>query len=304
MSSPFGPLHLFVDPRARGARRAARELVDTLRSRDVAVDGVATPDPNETPAAVRAALADGVRYLVAVGGDATVHAVVNGMIDRDGPVAADAVLGVVAAGRTCDFARTFGLDRPVERVAGYLASDHVMPIDVGLVDYHDPRGCQARRAFVNIAQVGYGAEALRRARRYRALGRVGALLGAYAAIATLDRREAAVRVAHTEICVPVVNLVVANGQFLGNGMKIAPRALPDDGRFNVQVFTGERSQVFTMSSAIYRGEHLPHPNVVEYQSPVVAVDPQVPLAVEADGQVLGTTPATFALLDRALRLKI
>ena len=70
-------------------------------------------------------------------------------------------------------------------------------------------------------------------------------------------------------------------------MKVAPRALPDDGKFNVQVFTGQRSQVFLMTTQIYRGEHLPHPEVVEYQSATAEVAPEIPLPVEADGEYLG-----------------
>ncbi|MBA2529747.1 MAG: diacylglycerol kinase family lipid kinase [Euzebyales bacterium] len=317
-AAAFGPMRLVVNPRAgRGAvARNLPTLTGALRQRGLDFDVVETTVAGGTAAVTRRALDEGVRYLVAVGGDGTVHEVVNGMFERSSsgggegrpavrPVVDGVVLGVAGAGSGCDFIRTFGLDREPVVIARHLATDATMDIDVGVADYRDAQGRPARRLFANIAQVGYGAEVVRRAARYpRFLGRVRYLLGAYAAIATLHRQETEVVVAHTSTTLPVVDLVVANGQFFGGGMKVAPRALPDDGRFNIQVFTGERSQVFVMTSAIYRGEHLPHPNIVEYQSPTVQLAPADPLPVEADGEVLGTTPAAFSLLRRVLRLKI
>ena len=49
---------------------------------------------------------------------------------------------------------------------------------------------------------------------------------------------------------------------------------------------------------------IPDPNIVELKGSTIHVDADRPLAVEADGRVLGSTPATFSVLRRALRLKI
>ena len=313
MSSPLGLMRLIVNPRAGRGKTGQQlpRLRRALEERGLDYDVVETTAPGHATRAAEEALAEGVRYLVAVGGDGTVHEVVNGMFrlgdDSDviEPIAPDAVLGVVAAGSASDFIRTFGLDRSVEYLAKHLATEHTMPIDVGVVTYTDLAGKPARRLFVNIAEVGWGAEVVRRVARYpRFLGRVRYLVGAYAAMATLARQETEVTVAHTSVTVPVTMLVVANGQFFGGAMKVAPRALPDDGKFNVQVFTGQRSQVFLMTTQIYRGEHLPHPNIIEYQSESASIAPAVPLPVEADGEYLGTTPATFSLLEQSLRLKL
>jgi diacylglycerol kinase family enzyme len=55
---------------------------------------------------------------------------------------------------------------------------------------------------------------------------------------------------------------------------------------------------------VYRGEHLPHPDIRLAKRAKVSVSGPVPLLVEADGEVLGHTPATFEVLPAALRLKV
>lgn len=321
MSHPLGRMCLIANPRAGngGVGTNLPGLLAALDARGLEHEVVETEGPSHAGVAAREALERGCRYLVAVGGDGTVHEVLNGMfadVDLDPDAAAgelapepralvpEAVLGVAAWGSGGDFARTFGLDRKPEILVRRLADDRIHPVDVGVATFLDRRGRPARRLFANIAEVGWGADVVRRVERYpRFLGRVRYLLGAYASILGGTRQETEVTVAAGRVPLPLVNLVVANGQFFGGGMKVAPRALPDDGKLNVLAFTGPRSQVFTMTIRIYRGEHLPDPQISEWQSPTVEVAPAVALPVEADGEYLGTTPAAFRLLDTALRLK-
>ncbi len=307
MAHPLGTLCLIVNPHAgRGAvARNLPDLREALAGRGLDHKVVETRGPGEATTAAREALQGGCRYLVAVGGDGTVQEVVNGMFDGDEPIAPDAVLAVASSGSGCDFVRTFGLSRSPQVLARHFATDAVMPIDVGRATYHDAGGRPCERLFVNIAEVGYGAEAVKLAHRLpRWFGRSRYLFGAWGAIRRMTRPETTVTLGHTTQTRPLVNLVVANAQFFGGGMKVAPRALPDDGKFNVQLFFGQRSQVFLLTQKLYKGEHVPHPQISEYQSPIVQVDGPVALPVEADGEVLGNTPATFSLLQRALQLKI
>jgi diacylglycerol kinase (ATP) len=307
MTHVLGRLRLIVNPLSGSGKVAATlpEISRALDAKGLDHDIVETDAGGSATRLAREALESGCEFLVAVGGDGTVHEVVNGMFADDEPVSPRAVLGVIPAGSGCDFARTFGLNLSPQLLAKHFASETIQPIDVGKMTYVDLEGNPAERYFANIAEVGYGAECVRKAARYpRRMGRFRYLLAAYGAIRAMSRPETTVSLAHTDATQPLVNLVVANAQFFGGGMKVAPRALPDDGRYNVQIYSGPRSQVFTLTTKIYKGEHLPNPDISEYQSPTVSVDPPVPLPVEADGEYLGTTPATFRLLPKALRLKI
>ncbi len=308
MATPFGPVRLIVNPRAgRGASAAlAPDLVAALRREGVEADAVTTQAPGHAVALASEALDADRRHLCAVGGDGTVHEVVNGMFDGQEPRHPEAVLALAQTGSGGDFARTVGMSRlSPQALARRMATDQVMPVDVGTVACRDADGQEATRLWINVAEVGWGAEVVRRAPRWpRRFGRFRYLLAAYGAIAATRRPPATITLDHTTVERPLVAAVIGNGQFFGGGMKVCPRALPDDGRFNVQIFWGSRSQVFSLTTRIYRGEHVPHPNIVEQQSATVAVDADEALAVEADGEPLGTTPARFGLLPRALRLKL
>lgn len=309
VTSPYGTMLLVANPGAgRGRNAVLPRLEEALRRRGLAFETAVTDAPGDAARLAREAVEDrDLRFLVAVGGDGTVHEVVNGLVDAatGAPRASDVVLGAVAGGSGCDFIRTFGLDRAPERMVAHLDGEGRMPIDLGRARLTGPDGRPRTVLFANVAEAGYGALVVERAAAMpRWVGRARYLLGILSAVRRFELVDATVTVDHTSVAEPMSNVIVANGQFFGGNLKVAPRALPDDGRLNVQIWRGEARDVFLQTPKLRVGEHLSSPDVREYQSTTVRVDARRPIVVEADGEVLGTTPATFDVLGHALHLKV
>ena len=304
----LGPMLVIVNPRAgNGTRDVLDRLVAALRSTGIVPEVATTAGPGDATRIAREAVDEGRRLLVAVGGDGTVHEIVNGMVDvgtgsphGDGPV-----LGVVPAGSGCDLVRTFGLDRPPEVLARHLAGPAVTSIDLGRVRLRDRDGRATARVFANIAEVGFGGAVARASARLpRRLGERRYRLGIVAAWGGFRRVPMTVRHDGGVHRAELSNVVVANGQFFGGGLKVAPRSLPDDGRFDVQAWGGTVTDVLRAARQLRDGSHLARPDVRAWPSATVSVEGDGPLAVEADGELLGFTPASFDVLPRALSLKV
>jgi diacylglycerol kinase (ATP) len=101
------------------------------------------------------------------------------------------------------------------------------------------------------------------------------------------------------------DVVVANGQWHGGAMWLAPEARPDDGLFDVLLIGDVTKADFLLTAPkIYRGTHLSHPKVELLRSARVRVDAPVRLPIELDGEQVGTTPATFEVVPGALRIRV
>ena len=309
MTSPFGPLVLIANPNAgRGTvDRALPRIERVLAEKNLSYRIVRTTHPGHATEAARQALRDGERYLVAVGGDGTVHEVVNGMVENGGPLAADAVLGVVAAGSGCDFVRSFGLPGEPVQGAAHLAGDQVRPIDVGTVTFTD-QDVTRTRCFVNIAEAGLGGAVVARAAGLKGFGRFlgGARYAAGFWLTLPGFRPAAVQLDADGQAFGwrAFNVVVANCRFYGGGMQISPKSDPGDCLLDVLVMTGPKSDAFTTLPKVYSGTHLPHRNIAELRAGRILLDADRPLLVEADGEMLGTTPASFGIIPSGVRLKV
>jgi len=114
-----------------------------------------------------------------------------------------------------------------------------------------------------------------------------------------------VRVDDAERSGPMYDVIVANGRFLAGGMMITPEAEPDDGLFDVLLIgdVTKRDLMLTLPK-IYRGTHLPHPKAELLRGAKVSITAPIPLPIELDGEQPGTTPGTFEVVPRALRLRV
>jgi diacylglycerol kinase family enzyme len=246
----------------------------------------------------------GVRFLVAVGGDGTIHEVVNGMF-RDGrPIMEEPVLGLVPAHSGCDLVRSFGLPGDVDAACGHLLGDSTYPCDVLKVAFRGPDGVPTIRYSVNLAEIGFGA-----AVAARVGGRSGRLRSFRAFWSTFARtrvRDVRIEADRTVYEGPALNVIVGNAQFASGGVRLSPHSFPGDGVADVLVFTGPRSDAYTLLPAIYRhGDHVPHPHIREMRAKIrVSIDADRPLPIVADGEYLGTTPATFQMVPRSILLKL
>ncbi len=282
-------------------------LVTALRAEGVHPELSLTAAPGHATELARRAAEAGRGYLIAVGGDGTVHEVVNGLVDAGtGTVRGqDPVLGVVPGGSGCDLVRTFGLDRTPEVLAKHLATDATVRIDLGRVHYLDADGREQVRLFANVAEVGYGGSVSRLANRLpRRVGPARYSLAIVGSVPWFRRVVTSVEVDGGTVREPVCNVVVANGQFYGGGLKVAPRALPGDGALNVQSWGGHPIDVIRAQPQLRTGSHLARADVREWSSRRVGVTTARPVHIEADGEFLGTTPARFDVLPQVLRFKL
>lgn len=307
MSSPFGQLVLIASPSEEGGRIGDELPVIErhLWAMGLAHRLVRVEDHAGAERAATEALLAGDRFLVAVGGDRLVHEVANGMFDQGRPADPEAVLGVVAAGAQSDFIRTFGLPSDTERACRHLQGDRLFPIDAGAVVATTSDGGEVRRQFVNIAEIGLGAAVARRTGGLpKGLGRARRFLGFWLALTAFRPTDVLLTGDRRTWQGRVHGVIVANCQYQGGGMRISPKSWPDDGYLDVLVMKGPKSDSFTILPKTYLGEHLPHPNIVEYRSRTLRVESSRRLLIQADGELLGTTPATFEVIPKAIRLKI
>lgn len=306
MTSAFGPMLLICNARSGrgGVARALPEVRSHLEQRGLEYEIADTGHPGHATEIAREALGRGVRFLVAVGGDGTVHEVVNGMIDNDSAADPDAVLGVVAAGTGSDFIKTFGIPALPGHAVAHLDGPESFPIDIGKITYQK-EGATATRYFPNIAEAGIGAETVARAQRLpRWLGPTVYLAAFWLTIARWRSSTVKVDLVDRTYEGPMNNLIVANGQFFGGGMKIAPKAAPTDGLLDIQIEHARKREAIALVPKIFKGQHVPHPDILEAKRVKVSIEADRPLLIEADGEILGHTPATFEVLRDVIRLKV
>ncbi|MBV8529001.1 MAG: diacylglycerol kinase family lipid kinase [Candidatus Dormibacteraeota bacterium] len=309
MSTPYALRTLVVvNPASAGGSTMHRwgHGEHMLHALGIAFDVHVTTAPGSATGAVRDALRDGMQRVVAIGGDGTLNEVVNGFFDEHGaPLGAHAALCLVTSGSGGDFARTAHIPRSQARALRALLSGRTRTIDAGRIDFADG----SLRFFVNVADCGVGGEVVARVNRSRVKG--GGMRGSavflYQSLATLlqySGLDVAVTVDGRLIERRVQSVVVANGRYIGGGMRIAPDAELDDGLFDVVIVeSAGRLKTIRGVPSLYRGTHVRRPQVEVCRARQVRIDHgSTPLLFDVEGEQVGQTGATITCLPGALRL--
>ncbi len=258
---------------------------------------------------------EGRRLVIACGGDGTISEVANGILGSG----KDVELGILPSGTGGDFRRTLDIPARAADAARVLRCGRALRIDVGRVSHLNREGAEETRYLLGVASVGMSTDIIGRVkeensrwlggpRSGRMRGRLSfAVAGARSTLA-LPKTEVVVRLDEgPERRLTVANFCVANARYFGGGMKVAPEALLDDGRFDV-VSIGDLStlKILTNAHKLYRGTHLGMDEVRTARARIVTVRPAQKnreVAIEIDGELPGRLPARFELLPKALRVR-
>jgi diacylglycerol kinase (ATP) len=310
-----GPPHLkqtlFIINPASARGTTLRAWADARR--EVVAAGVdfnehLTTRAGEATEVAREALNSGMMHIVAVGGDGTLSEVVNGYFDDCGRVInSDAAIGLLPSGTGSDFRRSLGLTSRGDSI-GRLINSETRLLDAVRAEFQDLDGASVSRVFINVASFGLGGDVSALVNKWReSLPRWigGSARFAAAAIAALGRyRNVSVSLRLDERAMTINSnlIVVANGRFAGGGMMLAPHAELDDGLLDVIVTDrATRLDVIRELPRIQRGAHLKNPKVTEMRAREVSINSEEPMAIDLDGEMVGSTPARLRVLPSAIR---
>jgi YegS/Rv2252/BmrU family lipid kinase len=276
------------------------------RAGDLGLTGrsVLSRGPGELGELAARSVAEGAGLLVVVGGDGTVHEVVDGLMKAGR--AAEVELAVLPRGTGKDFVRSLRIPRSFGDAIELARSGAAREIDVGRATYRAPDGTDAEAFFANFGGVGIsGAIADRSNRTSKELG--GRLSFIWATLTVFARWRSAAMTLDVDgerRSGQMFEAVAMNGDYTAGGMWMAPEASPDDGLLDfVTIGDVTKLDFVTTFPKIYRGTHLSHPKIDLLRGRRLSVDADTPLPVVLDGEQPGTTPVTFEIVPKALRVR-
>jgi YegS/Rv2252/BmrU family lipid kinase len=277
-----------VNPVAAGGRTAGlwRRLEPTLRQHFSTLSVSPTTAPGDAEVfARRWAIDHPGGPIIVLGGDGTVHEVVNGLIDGPG----GSPLGVIPGGTGNDFVRNAGLPLDPDAAMNRLRGGASRRVDLGQLRFRGADGRDHRRVFLNSASVGVSPRANRLAHSIRRVlpGRICYTLGGI--LALLLEGQGRYRISAGSALTydgRALNVTIANGACFGGGMRISPQSSLTDGLME-QVIIGPIGGVRALLalSRLYAGTHVTMRgvSVTPTRDSIRISHADGPMLLEADG---------------------
>ncbi len=248
----------------------------------------------------------GYRKIMVVGGDGTIHEVVNGIFIQKAVPTQDILLSVIAVGTGNDWIRMFGIPRKYTECIRAIVAGHSFLQDVATISYHQATYKQTRY-MANVAGIGFDAYVNRRYNRLKEAGKKGKWLYIWSTF------KAVLRYSSTGIRMWVDDKMVVNdlvyystvgiGRYNGGGMIQMPDAVADDGLLDMTVIKKmSRLSVIRRFQSLYNGKIYQLPQVSMVRGRRIRIESTPEVAVEVDGEALGYSPFEFEVIDKAVRV--
>lgn len=235
------------------------------------------------------AIENGSHWIIACGGDGTIHEIVNAIAEKP-----EVVLGVLPCGKGNDFAEALKIPtKPVEAIQ-VLLQGTTRQVDLGKIG-----DCY----FDTIVTCGYDAEVSRRVTEEGAPFS-GTASYVWTAITTLfnyrspmARLEGDFGFYEGEILLTATGLTAS----YGGGMKIVPGAIIDDGLFDVCIIEPvPRRTVLRLLFTLFWGGHAGHRAVRMHRTKSLTIETDPSILLYADGERICYTPATVEIVEGGL----
>ncbi len=140
-----------------------------FREQGVAIEPVFTEHKFHATELTVEAIKAGYRHIAVVGGDGTLHEVVNGLFIQQEVSPREVMLAVIAAGSGNDWARNFGFPLHYGDAVRAISARHSFLQDVGVVSYEQAHYRQIRY-MVNVAGLGFDAMVIKNFDRLKKQG--------------------------------------------------------------------------------------------------------------------------------------
>jgi len=278
----------------------------------IAFDDILTEYPRHAIEIVRNAIVEkGYRKFIAVGGDGTNNEVINGIFTQDVVPTTEITMAVMPIGTGNDWRRTFDIPLEYNKVAKIIKAGHTYAHDIGKLTYYDD-GNTGIRYFLNAAGTGLDEMVCHSTNRMKQQGKGGTIRY----LISLVKCMLTYKVTRIQLTIDdelvfddyILNLSIGNGRFNGGGMMTMPKAIPNDGLFDVTVI--KKVSIFKFAANVknvYDGSFIKKIDEVKTfrgkRIHIVSIPPHS-LKVETEGENLNNSPFDFEVLPKAINMVI
>ncbi|WP_309245501.1 diacylglycerol/lipid kinase family protein [Virgibacillus proomii] len=282
-------LYYFIVNKLSGSGRALKiwyRIKNLLQENQIDFDVFITERPHHATELVKEIIQKkDVKAIIAVGGDGTVHEIINGLVGSKIP------LGIIPAGSGNDFCRGMGIPLQYERALERVLKGEQKIIDVGNIN---------NKFFATIVGIGFDGQVAQQTNQSQnkkilnlaGMGSISYIINVlkvlfYYKPTNIDLEIDQKLAKHQNVWL----IAIANSPFYAGGMMICPNAKNDDQLFDICIVKEiSRWQLLRIFPSVFKGKHVTHPSVTILKAKQLKIMSNTPMTAHGDGEIIGETP--------------
>ncbi|MCX7551308.1 diacylglycerol/lipid kinase family protein [Xanthomarina sp. F2636L] len=249
---------------------------------------VFTEYANHSTELIQTAIRQGYRRVICIGGDGTLHNIVNGIMLQKEVPSNHIHIGVIPIGTGNDWVKTHHISNHLEKAIQTIKNGDLKQQDVGEIELI---GLNRNPIyFINLAGIGFDGYIVSKVNKYKHFGALAYVTGAILGLFSFKNFHSKVIIDTQLIESKTLMIVVGLCKYSGGGMQLTNNSNPFDGLFDVSIAKNiSKGDIIKNILKLFTGEITNHKKVETFKSNAISIevlDNTNPI-IEADGEVVG-----------------
>ena len=279
-----------------------KEIQQLLKDKNINYSFAITEYSKHEIELVQDAIQQGFKNIISVGGDGTLHHVVNGIMMQRYVKSSDITIAVIPVGTGNDWIKTYNIPNNVKKSIEIIRQKKIILQDIGVLQTNNKHV----RYFNNVAGLGYDGFIVNKLKKLKPFGSLSYLLaGAYG---LLFYKKSVFKVSFDKIEVETNCLMTILGicKYSGNGMQFTKDVHTSDGFLDITIAKNITLLDLLLNiTKLYNGKFVNHKKVETYKTKEITVQPKISNPyIQADGELVGTGKVTVKIIEKAIKFVI
>ena len=248
---------------------------------------------------VKTAIEKGFVNIISVGGDGTLHNIVNGIMRQIKTPSTYITVGVIPIGTGNDWIKTHNIPMNTEKVIQLIKKGNTKLQDVGKIEFANQD--KEPVFFINLAGVGFDGHVVSNIKKYKRFGAISYLIGVLLGLTSFKNFRSKVLFNSKEISGKTLMVLMGLCKYSGGGMQLTKSPNPFDGLFDVSVAKNfSKLDVIKNVFKIFNGNIVKYKKVETHKCSKIIVEiieDNQPF-IQADGELIGKGSISVSLFPK------
>lgn len=242
----------------------------------------------------------GYRNIISVGGDGTLHHIVNGIMMQKYIKTSKIKLGIIPIGTGNDWIKTYNIPNSIEKSIEIIKKNTTILQDIGCITLLNGK----KEYFNNLAGIGYDGYVVKNLKYLKKVGSIAFLLSGLYSLLSYRKKKYSITIGDETLKEECLMIIFGICKYSGGGLRVTKDPHPIDGLLDITIV--KKFSFFNLLfnlPKLYNGNIVHHKKVDNYKVKELNIINDNSI-IEADGEIVGTGSLKVHIIPNAIQFLI
>lgn len=294
---------LIVNPNAgnKNFKKSWNKIKYLLKLKNIQYSFAFTKYTKHETILIKEVIKKGYRNIISVGGDGTLHHVVNGIMTQRYIKTSEMKLGIIPLGTGNDWIKTYNIPNSIEKSIDIIKKNSTIFQDIGCITLQNGK----KEYFNNLGGIGYDGYVVKNLNYLKKIGSLAFLLSGLYSLFSYKKNKYSISIKNKTIQEKCLMIIFGICKYSGGGLRITENPNPTDGLLDITIVKDiSFFDVLINLPKLYNGTIVHHKKVDNYKVKDVKIINNYNSIIEADGEIIGNDSLNVSIHDKAVQFFI